>query len=495
MRHSELGVAFQENDQISIERKALEICMEFGDRAADALAALLSHEIAHYLYHHETIIAPSAYATRQNQEKDQPELEEIIRVEDEADTRGVFLAARAGYRTEDILPDLLDLIYKKYQLPENLPGYPSLTERKKQAVLSGEKARDLADLFEMSNLLTMVGQYQEAAIIYNYLNDQHVSQSFLNNIGLSYALQVIEKLKHQDSVIYPFEIDPYSRLGDKIGRSSPPDLSLIDTLKMAIFYFKRSIQLNPEYLPGLVNYSCAQILLAKHGIDEYEKQEALNQAETAIQSAQNVIDYFPNRFSPKDRAQVGMARAIIYQSLGKKKEVKLILKEVGKLKMNDPGWEQIYLHNKKLLGNHKVSLNKWQQFSSQEIIPEDFPTYPFEQVQKELPVGKELAIKQKPYIFARIKDTLDRRILIYQRRAYRPDLQIFLYQATNQYQGKTTVGSVSVGDSIDKISGIYGRPNKRIESVHGYYLVYDQYKIIFFIRNEKVEEWTLYYVL
>ena len=109
--------------------------------------------------------------------------------------------------------------------------------------------------------------------------------------------------------------------------------------------------------------------------------------------------------------------------------------------------------------------------------------------------NKELAIKQKPYVFARIKDTLDRRILIYQRRAYRPDLQIFLYQATSQYQGKTVVGGVSVGDSIDKISSIYGQPNKRIESIHGYFLVYEKYKIIFFIRENKVEEWTLYYVL
>ena len=109
-----------------------------GERAEDALSYVLAHELAH----HESeltcvrIFAKKVSATTDWADERSTKEQAIAnpkRIETEADTYAGLYGHIAGYRPLDVAEETLDKIYEAYDIPDSLPGYPTLDERKVMA--------------------------------------------------------------------------------------------------------------------------------------------------------------------------------------------------------------------------------------------------------------------------------------------------------------------------------------------------------------------------
>ena len=91
---------------------------KFGTKKDHALAVVLGHELAHYYKDHPPTSHFAAKTPNQS-----------IQYEGEADYFGVFYGSLAGYQTITYMPQVLELIYKAYKLPDELMGYQSKKDR------------------------------------------------------------------------------------------------------------------------------------------------------------------------------------------------------------------------------------------------------------------------------------------------------------------------------------------------------------------------------
>ncbi|MFZ1422402.1 MAG: hypothetical protein WAS55_01145 [Saprospiraceae bacterium] len=193
---------------ILIERKAMRICWGFGKDSLDALAFIIGHELAHF---YSLQSKKSGYQTNylaRNLSGITNEQEE-----QEADIQGVFSAWIADYKSIDILPALLNTIYKEYQLTNKLNGYPELRERQSAANAVVKQVKTLIGIFEISSFLISAHEYELAVASYEYLESFYQSREIYNNIGLCYALQSLQLANvNSGSYIQVFELDPVSRL-------------------------------------------------------------------------------------------------------------------------------------------------------------------------------------------------------------------------------------------------------------------------------------------
>ena len=78
--------------------------------------------------------------------------------ETQADEYGMYYAFSAGYRTLYIGDKVLDSIYTWFHLNEQLPGYPSLTERKQISIEARANIAKLIPVFETGNNCLLLAQ-------------------------------------------------------------------------------------------------------------------------------------------------------------------------------------------------------------------------------------------------------------------------------------------------------------------------------------------------
>lgn len=261
LAESKRKVAFIEYDgpDIIIERKALEVCNEFGEQKDAAIAFLLGHELTHYYEKHCWRRAfvydfkDLAVATELSQ------IHDDVYHETEADYLGGFLVYSAGYGMFDRGADLIDKLYKAYGLPDSIPGYPSLTDRKILSKRSAEKMKALADVFDQANLMNAIGNYRAALSLYKFILEEYSSREIYNNMGFS-AIHYAMELMHPDSLLFHYSasLDLESSIRS---RGSGNDSTIHQLLKQSIVYFDAAISLDPHYAPAYYNKALAYALL------------------------------------------------------------------------------------------------------------------------------------------------------------------------------------------------------------------------------------------
>jgi predicted Zn-dependent protease len=261
--------------KIVIDVDLYKICQSFGKDSLNALAVVLSHELTHY-YNDHTFCSDYAYVSLYSSN---PVLAKEIRnssltsrkeKETEADIKGFFFAAAAGYKPFGLQGQVIDKIYTAYGLTNTQLGYPSKQDRKELALSAEKQASELYKHFESGLLALKNKQYDMAIALFEKANKIPFREN-LNNIGVAKVLKALElkvpskgEIDSPKRFQYPLEIDIVSRLNKEVTRNSSDTEKLSNLLFDAQKDFEKAITLDPSYYKSRINLACVYDLLGKH---------------------------------------------------------------------------------------------------------------------------------------------------------------------------------------------------------------------------------------
>ena len=267
---SEQNVAFLEGDGLSIglEEKAYDLCMSLGEKEGEnAIATLLGHELTHFYEKHQWRRGfADAYADLKVGRELQGGTDLYkVNCETQSDYLGGFLAYSAGYPVYEKLPEFYDEVYKGYQLPDEMTGYASKADRKALAVKSLEKLQDLIEVFEMANLMTAIGRYDDARAFYKHILTQYQGREIYNNLGVLTVLAAITQYFTDSELKYrmPLELDLNFAGGGTRDGFTEREQKRRKLLYEAISYFDNATSMDPDYAPAFLNKACAYYLLGE----------------------------------------------------------------------------------------------------------------------------------------------------------------------------------------------------------------------------------------
>jgi tetratricopeptide (TPR) repeat protein len=247
---------------IRIDEKLINLCFSLGKDSLNALAFILSHELSHYYKDDNWCMDYAEFKFKTN-----PALAKDMKTsskynkgkEAAADKEGIIYASIAGYSPSLIFNSLLDKIYIKYSLTDNLLGYPSKNDRKLINKDASKEAETWFLIYNTGVILTYSGRYSEAVDCFNYLTTKFPSREVFNNLGTAQLLWAIKnKPKSAVEYIYPIEIDPQSRLSlvSSIDRDINSNKLFEKLLNEALQNFEKSRQIDPKYKKAIVNLAC-----------------------------------------------------------------------------------------------------------------------------------------------------------------------------------------------------------------------------------------------
>lgn len=294
---------------IEIDEAFYKICQTFGKDSLNTLAIVLSHELTHHFNDH-TFCRDYGFA---NLNTVKPNLKKTIGSassnarkdkETEADIKGFFFAAAAGFEPHGLQEKLITKIYKVYNLENIQENYPSLQERIDLAQSADKKASELYNDFKNGLVALENKQYDVAIKCFESANGKIPFRENLNNIGVANTRKALilkessenEKL-FPHRFLYPIEIENKSRLSKEITRGDLDDTSeeMEKLLKDAQKNFEEAIRLDPSFTKGYINLACVLDLLGdpEGAISKVTKQ-LLPKVERESIDAQRIlaISYF-----------------------------------------------------------------------------------------------------------------------------------------------------------------------------------------------------------
>lgn len=259
---------------IKIDVALLAVLRTFEKDSLNALAVVLSHELAHY-YSDHTFCSDYAYALK-DQSKSLSDVlkniskEEKISKETEADQKGFFYAAAAGFRPFEVQSSVLEKIYKAYNYPDSLPGYPTKQQRITITHTAEKKAKELFGTFEQGLKFLNEKNYQHAISAFEEANSYIPFRENYNNMGVARTLLALDlkdpdywEKEYPDRFLYPLEIDNQSRLKKDIERgiNYQKEEQILNLLKSAKTNFQEAIRLDPGYTKSHINLACVYDLM------------------------------------------------------------------------------------------------------------------------------------------------------------------------------------------------------------------------------------------
>lgn len=268
---------FDKKPIVTIDAYLFTICRGFGKDSLNALSVVIGHELAHY-YNEHSFCTDFAFAIRNKNEAFSKKVKLIdknqkIIYETQADDKGLFYAAIAGYEPFEVQPKLLDAIYTQYQLKDT-DGYPTKVQRKEIAKNALLKAKRLFETFTLGLKYMQEKNYDKAIEAFNTVNNDFPSRENYNNLGVAKTRKALD-LKEPNAIekasperfLYPIEIENKSRLNKEITRSLDDSSEVIEQLlKEAQNDFQEAIRLDPNFTKGYINLACVLDLL-----DNYPK--------------------------------------------------------------------------------------------------------------------------------------------------------------------------------------------------------------------------------
>jgi tetratricopeptide (TPR) repeat protein len=259
---------------IMVDTQLYKLCQTFGKDSLNALSVVLSHELAHYYYDH-SFCTDFAFAIR-NKSKEFASTIKLVNknqkiiYETQADDKGLFYSAIAGYSPFEIQPKILDAIYTFYQLNETNEGYPSKSERKEIAQNALMKSQKLFEVFQEALKAKENNDYPRAITLFEEVNRDFPSRENYSNIGVMKTLKALplkvlssEEYNYPKRFLYPLEVDNSSRLNQNGTRSNDEEKQeqMFALLKSAQKDFEKAISLDAKYTSAYINLACVFDLL------------------------------------------------------------------------------------------------------------------------------------------------------------------------------------------------------------------------------------------
>jgi len=472
IRLKEHAASYSASDrQIMVEEKAYDVCVSLGADSLAALALLISHELMHFYEKH-------AFNVSEQQKREQEKM---------ADLKGGILAQRAGFQVADVQARLLDGIYNAYRLPSVMTGYPTREERIRQAGEVKTQIERLWYRFKLANYMAVTGKYDNAIAYYHSIEDTFPSREILQNLSTVYAIRALElreKVISETQIMFPFELDPESRLskGDKALEDSMTinNIEMLNNLNQALDFAVQAIRLDENYVPARVNRACALMLLERYE----EARKAI--LETGV------------LLSEDDDA----AKALLALLRG---NLLYLEKRDDYVKRSAREWTKARDWGNRLAGiNLQLANGSWQPGPAQmtgqkEQMPglnltaylEDLHTYDY--ATPLIRNGKFIAVgsgAQKHYTGAHTKNLNASVVLI----DYVDIDNKSVWQYTLPGNRGQTLKGISIGSTEKMVRDQYGPPSSTVETPLGRYLHYRKSSLVFLIENGVVGEWVVYRV-
>ena len=261
---SQNNPAYISNKGIVIEKKLIELfCQD--DNFDSQIAYVISHELAHHYLNHMWMknsgfgysSSIGNYIYDQSRDKNQRKL-----AESQADLFGGFYGQISGYDVLSNAESSLIKIYDEYNIPKEIKGYPSLSERIEIINSNIENAETLEEFFHLGNVLMKGNFYNEAKESYEViLKNNFNSREIINNLALVYLKFGISISEDKISkLIYPLYIDNNTRLSTERTRSGSFSNDAKELFKKSISLFETALSFDNNYLPAKQNLFVARYL-------------------------------------------------------------------------------------------------------------------------------------------------------------------------------------------------------------------------------------------
>lgn len=452
--------------EIKLEEKAYDVCKGFGPDSDAAIAFLLGHELTHYYEKHAWRRGFAA------DYKDLPigikldSLQDDAANETEADYLGGFLAYSAGYGLFDKGPEVIKGLYNAYNLPDKIGGYPSLQDREELTRRSAQKLNRLVDVFDMANLLTAIGSYQEAYQYYRYILMEYQSREIYNNLGVTAVLDALQYFKEGElKYRYPIELDLESSAGKGSG--------MVDTrnqlLRQALLHFEAAISMDPNYAPAYLNKACVYAIMGDAKRAAFYAEEEARPAAVKGHYDKTVLD-------------VDVLTGILDAEAGNTAKATQTFKTAAAMNSN------LAAINLGILNN-----------TPPETEPVSFAGLPkTEKIDDQSLTG----IADNVRINQKLSITLNKDLFFHQNPDQGPGSRLFvsqngqtgvntLFQITSSGYKGNTARNIGLGATGNDIITAYQKPQRTIETPLGQIMVYS--KMIFILgKGGKLERWVNY---
>lgn len=318
---------------VKVEEQVFDICMQMGADSLNAVAVILSHELAHY-YNDHTWCTDFSYAIRNlplgDSIKKQVKRDQLT-YEIQADNNSFYYSCIAGYAPFGIYDKLIDKIYNAYKLPAAVKGYPGKEERKMISRQAQEKIRQLYPIYDAGLLLLYLNQLQGAESCFDYLAKYFPSREIYNNLGIAKFLAALA-LKPYEALnfIYPVDIDPASRIYQNGTRSDDNEYArFVSILKDAKKQFEKAISLDPSYISSHINLACVNDALGNYqmALGNIFEAEQLNNSVAKLKHIKAIVQYHSGNndiaeTTLQNLAKQDSAAAFNYRLLGIAKSAK-----------------------------------------------------------------------------------------------------------------------------------------------------------------------------
>ena len=222
-----------------------------GERAEDALSYVLAHELAHHERNHLcSHFAKKVSATTDWAEERSTKEQAIAnskRIETEADTYAGLYGHIAGYRPLDVAEETLDRIYEAYDIPDSLPGYPTLDERKVMAARSREEFNQVAKAYDAAWIALATGEYAAASYLLTAIivDAEYESPEMHGLLALAQFLDAVKSLSNPKLSQWSWPIQMQRDTNARTrGMSRDEKEFLLDVLSSALNHAKKANKLN-----------------------------------------------------------------------------------------------------------------------------------------------------------------------------------------------------------------------------------------------------------
>lgn len=460
---------------ILLEEKAYDICASFGADSLNALATLLGHELVHYYEKHnweDHFIREHQGSSTADQIREK-KLANKMSLETQADQLGGLLAHTAGYSTLEIAPELLTRLYTGYNLPATSPTsqYPSLDERKAIAKTSMDRLKELIGVYDLAGYFLATHQFDWARSYYEYILTKGGFQSreIYNNLGVAAALSAMESRKKEGpQFVYPLQLDFSSRMASRGGGADEQTAMLQEALR----HFTAAYDLDPAYLPALINMGCVESELGHLEDADDLARKAIRKAKQAGDKAAEsdaliLTGIIQARLKDADAAKTSFSTAAGMNNPLAEMNLQVLRGE----SLPPPSLPRPISSDEKI---DNYDLDKlYNYFALERFVPE-------------IMIGD--IVGSFTYAMASEKAST---ILVNTDMSGK-EIYGFVQVTDPGYSGSSYLG-IKVGDSVSKVIEKYDAPTRRLVGIQGEWLVYNDQQIIFRIdRKGNVVNWAVF---